>query len=205
MPLIEADLKQSENLKMAQSRILELEVSIESLRLENENLTAAQQVARDREEDLNAKVQSLERSRIEVREQWAQEIAIYKDNLATRDTEVQRLRTRIEELENRLQSDLRRVRVRERELENRLEIGKNDKIAIIKSKDETILDLKRKTDQLYSDLEKYKQKCLELSHKIDGNNEQFDRTIRALRIALANLEAAEETKSTPLNTLKKVD
>jgi chromosome segregation ATPase len=205
MPLIEADLKQSENLKMAQARILELESSIESLRLENENLTAAQQVAQEREEDFSVKLQNLERSRIEIREQWTQEIAIFKDNLNSRDTEVQRLRTRIDELENRLQSDLRRVRVRERELENRLEIGKNDKIAIVKSKDETILDLKRKMDQLYSDLEKYKQKCLELSYKIDLNNEQFGRTIRALRIALANLEAAEETKSTSSTALKKVD
>ena len=93
--------------------------------------------------------------------------------------------------ETRLKNDFKKIRVKERELENRLELARAEKAALLRSKDEYILDLKRKIDQLQSELDNYRSKVLELNKNLDSNQEQFKRTVRALRLALTNLEHKE--------------
>lgn len=205
MGTLDAQLQQAENLRMAQQRILELERSCEKLREENDQLSSAGEVARARAEELQQKVHLLEKARSDVREQAAAEIAVFKDNLQSRDVELVRLKTKIQELESRLSSDLKKIRVRERELENRLELSKMEKSALVRSKDETILEHRRKIDQLIVDLESYKEKCVELSMKIDSNQEQFSRTVRALRLALTNLEVHENSTLSAVTPLKKAE
>ena len=100
---------------------------------------------------------------------------------------------------------MKKVRVRERELENRLELSKMEKVALVRTKDESILELKRKIDLMSVELDNYKTKCIELNQKIESNQEQFSRTVRALRLALTNLEANEHTLSITLAPLKKAE
>ena len=195
----EAQMLQAENLKVAQTRILELEKEVEILRQENELLASAGEITKKRAEDLFAKVQEIERSKVETLDQAQMEMNIYRENLVEKDKDLQRMRMKIEDLETRLAKDLKKIRVRERELENRLELSKMEKTALVRAKDEALLDLKNKIDQLYAELEGYKHKCNELNLKVDGQHEQLGRTVRALRLALTHLEANDSNGTvTPL-------
>ncbi len=196
----------AENLKVAQQRILELEKDIEKYRKENEMLTSASEISRNRIDELISKSLHLEKQKNELKELNESELRIFKDGLIAKDTEIHRLRSKVEELESRLANDLRKVRVRERELENRLELAKVERTALLRAKDETILDLKRKTENLQAELESYQNKVIELGQKIDANQDQFARTVRALRLALTNLEVNEGTStSITLTPIKKAD
>lgn len=197
----DATLAQAESLKLAQQRILELEKEVEKYRLENEELASAGDIIRNRSEELTARIFALEKEKQEVSDSLQNELIIVKGTLQYKETEVGKARQKIEELEARLKSDFKKIRVRERELENRLELVKAEKTALLRAKDENILELKRKIDHLQSELDNYRSKVLELNKTIDANQEQFKRTVRALRLALSNLEVKEEN----IVPLKKAD
>lgn len=186
--MTEAQLAQAENLKLAQSRISELENELENVRNENELLSSAGAIARQRIEELTEKLHALERVKVDVIEQSEMEQRILKDGAADKNRDLIRAKKRIEELESRLNSDVKKIRMRERELENRLELARMEKTTLIRSKDEAILDLKRRLDELVAELEGYKSRVSELQRKIDVHQEQSGKTVRALRLALATLE-----------------
>ncbi|QDK46664.1 hypothetical protein DOM22_16635 [Bdellovibrio sp. ZAP7] len=198
MTSVDASLAQAENLKLAQQRILELEKEVESLRSENEELASAGEIIRARTDELGVRIVAVEKEKAEDRESFQSEILILKGNLQYKENEVAKARVKVEELETRLKSDFKKIRVRERELENRLELLRAEKAALVRSKDEYILDQKRKIDQLSQELDNYRNKCLELNKTIEGNQDQFKRTERALRLALSNLEVKEEGGPVPL-------
>lgn len=202
----ETQFAHAENLKMAQLRILELEKEIERLRKENEVFASAGEISKQKLEDLISKIHQLDKQKHDLRELNESELQIFKDGLLAKESEIHRLRNKVEELESRLSNDLRKVRVRERELENRLELSKAEKAALLRAKDETILELKRKTDSLENEIENYQNKIIELGQRLEGNQDQFARTVRALRIALTNLEVNDSTSpSITLAPLKKAE
>lgn len=192
MTSIDASLVQAENLKLAQSRILELENEVEKLRAENEELASAGEIIKTRSEESVSRLSSLEKEKQEQAETFQSEIGILKGSLQFKETELAKSRLKIEELEARLKNDFKKIRVRERELENRLELVRAEKSALVRSKDEYILDLKRKIDQLQSELDNYRSKVIELNKTLESNQDQFKRTVRALRLALTNLESKDE-------------
>ncbi|QDK36752.1 hypothetical protein [Bdellovibrio sp. NC01] len=198
---VDASLAQAENLKLAQQRILELEREVEHLRAENEELASAGEIIRTRTDELGIRISAIEKEKAEVQESAQSEILILKGNLQYKENEVAKARIKVEELETRLKSDFKKIRVRERELENRLELLRAEKAALVRSKDEYILDQKRKIDQLSQELDNYRKKCLELNKTLEANQDQFKRTERALRLALTNLEVKEEN----LTPLKKAE
>ncbi len=200
----EAQFMQAENLKLAQQRIVELEKDIEKLRKENEILASAGEMSQQKMEDYLERINNLERQKNDLKDTSVSELQIFRDGLNSKESEIVRLRSKVEELESRLSNDLRKIRVRERELENRLELSKMEKMALLKSKDETILDLKRKNDGLEAELENYQNRIIELNRKLESNQDQFGRTVRALRIALTNLEVNENTSLT-IAPLKKAE
>lgn len=201
MTSMDASLAQAENLKIAQQRILELEGENDRLRQENEEVSSAADIIRGRLEELGARITSLDREKGEIQEAAQNEIMILKGNLQYKESEVAKSRMKIDELDNRLRSDFKKIRVKERELENRLELARAEKAALIRAKDENILELKRKVDQLQSEIDNYREKCLELNKTIESHQDQFKRTVRALRLALANLETKDEN----VVALKKAD
>jgi hypothetical protein len=197
----DATLAQAETLKLAQQRILELEREVEKYRQENEALASAGDIVRNRAEELTARIFALEKEKQEVFDSLQNELMIVKGSLQYKESEMGKARLKIEELEARLKSDFKKIRVRERELENRLELVKAEKTALLRAKDENILELKRKIDHLESELDNYRRKVLELNKTIEINQDQFKRTVRALRLALSNLEVKEEN----IVPLKKAD
>lgn len=194
---VDASLIQAENLKLAQQRILELEKENEQLRGENEELASAAEIIRSRNDEFGIRITALEKEKLEIQESGKNEALILKGNLQYKENEIAKARIKIEELEARLKSDFKKIRVRERELENRLELLRAEKSALVRSKDEYILEQKRKIDHLSQELDNYRKKCLELNKTIEANQDQVKRTERALRLALTNLEAKEES-SIPL-------
>lgn len=197
----DSNLAQSENLRIAQEKILDLEKENEKLRSQNEELIAASEIVKERADLLTGQLHEFKADRDSLEQSFKNENGILKSQIMRKDAEIVKASMKIEELESRMKFDLKKIRVRERELENRLELIRAEKNALVKTKDEQILDVRRKLDQVQLEVESYRQKCVELNKVIDTNQESFKRTTRALRLAMANLELQEENKP----ALKKVD
>lgn len=184
----EAALVQSENLRVAQQKIFELEEEIQRLRIESEQLAAAGDTIRKKADELLAENELKNKKIEEAYEKFESEKGILENALAAKDRELKELRTKNTEYEVRLSTNLQKIRVRERELENRLELVKMESSAIKRSKDETMLELKRQMDQLSMELESYRAKGQDLNRQISENQETVRRTVKALRLALSLLE-----------------
>jgi len=192
---VDASLAQAENLKIAQQRILDLEREMDRLRGENEELASAGLIIRQKSEDLTSKMLSLEKEKQESAESLEGEILILRGTLQFKESEVQKAKIKIEDLEIRLKNDFKKIRVRERELENRLELARAEKQALVRAKDDNILELQRKIDHVRAELETYRDKVQELNKSVEGYQDQMKRTVRALRLALTNLEVKDEGAS----------
>lgn len=188
----EAALAQSENLRIAQEKILDLEKEIERLRTQNEELAAAGETLRRRADELLARAESVEARFQQMSEVHREEKEILLKNAEGKERESAELRLKIEELETRLSTNIQKIRVRERELENRLELVKMESSAIIRSKDEIVLDLKRQLDQLNLEIENYRAKGQELNRMLGDKQDILRRTVKTLRLALSMLEGGEE-------------
>lgn len=193
----DSNLAHADNLKIAQEKILELEKENEKLRMQNEELISASEIVRERADILTSQVHEFKNDRDSLESSFKNEMNLLKSQLNRKENELQKSLMKVDELDSRLKFDMKKIRIRERELENRLELVRAEKNALVKSKDEQILDLRRKLDQLQLEVDSYRQKCVELNKIIDINQESFKRTTRALRLAMANLELQEENK-TPL-------
>jgi hypothetical protein len=190
----DSQLAQAENLRIAQEKILEIENENEKLRLQNEELIAASEIVKERAELLTTQVHEFKNDRDSLEQSFKSEMQLVRNQFHRKDNELQKAQMKIDELDSRLKFDMKKIRIRERELENRLELIRAEKNALVKSKDEQILDLRRKMDQVQLEVESYRQKCVELNKALDVNQDSFKRTTRALRLAMANLELQDENK-----------
>jgi hypothetical protein len=201
---VDASLAQAENFKMAQSRILELEKEVERLRQENEELATAAQIVRRKSEELTVQVGHLEREKNEVQDSLHEEVNLLRGSLSYKENELISTKAKVEELDARLKNDFKKIRVRERELENRLELARAEKQSLVQAKDEIILNLQRKIDQFKSELDTYKSKVSELNRTVDSYQDQTKRTMRALRLAMTNMEVKDVPEET-VSPLKKAE
>lgn len=188
----EAALAQSESLRIAQNRLLEFEQEIERLRLQNEELAAAGETLRRRADELLAQNQKRESDYQHAVSAFELEKNILNESRDAIERELEVQRRKSEELELRISTNIQKIRVRERELENRLELVKMEGAAIVRSKDEMILELKRNIDQLNMELNNYRGKNQELNRLSNDKQEMLRRTVKALRLALSMLEGEEE-------------
>jgi len=189
-----ADLRQAESLKMAQQTILRLEREVEKLVHENHELSSAATVFRNRVDELAGQLDRLERKLQDQSGIYTDEKNVLENQLASKKRQVGELEAKNKELESRIQVDLRQVRSRERELENRLEIAKLENVSLLRSKDELILDLKKRIEQMEGDQESYRMKAKDLLVKLDEKQDQIRRVMKALKLAVTMLEAEENTE-----------
>lgn len=188
----EAALAQSESLRIAQGRLLELEQEIERLRTQNEELGAAGETLRRRTDELLAQNSKRENDYQHAVSSFEQERNILTGAKEALQRDLELLRRKNDELDLRISTNIQKIRVRERELENRLELIKMETQALIRSKDEMILELKRQIDQLSIELNNYRQKNQELNRQTNDKQEMLRRTVKALRLALSMLEGEDE-------------
>lgn len=189
----DASLVQAENLRMAQDRILELEAEIDKLRLESDEVASAGETIKQKYEELSLKFMHIEKEKEEIRESYQSEITLLRSKADFKDQELSKAKIKNEELETRIKQDFKKIRVRERELENRIELLKAEQVALLRSKDDYILDLKRKVDHLDSEIENYRSKVLDTNRLLDAQQEQFKKALRALRLAFTSLEGHIES------------
>ena len=192
MTSADASLAQAENLRIAQSRILELEAEIERLRSDNEQLAAAGETLRQIADENLAQVEAVRNRYSNLEAANEDERHLLQTGMQAKEKELEVLRTKVGEMEMRLSSNIQKIRVRERELENRLELVRMESQALLRSKDEMILDLKRKNDHLNLELDNFRNKGQELNRQIQDKQELLRRTVKALRLALSMLEGSED-------------
>ena len=137
---------------------------------------------------MQIRVHRLEKEKGDLADQSRNEQLILKGNLQFKDAELSKAKAKLDDLDMRIKSDFRKIRVRERELENRLELVRGEKQALMRAKDEKILDLQRRLDQYKSELDLYRSKVQDLNKIMESQHDQMQKTVRALRIALVNLE-----------------
>ena len=184
-------LVQSQHLKVAQEKILTLESEIDTLRIENEKLTAAGTNLKDRNEELTDQLEKIHKITHEEVDQLTKEKEIISKILKERDEEINKITSEKENLETRLESNFRKIRVRERDLENRLELIKMEHMAVNHRKDEVVLNLKRQVDQLSLELDNFRNKGQSLNKQLNEKKEALQRTVKALRLALLMLESGD--------------
>jgi hypothetical protein len=185
---LEAAIKQSEFLRIAQVKVKSLEKQVDELKSENETLSAGAIILQKKFDQLTQKLDTIKM------DQKAQ-IDNYKDELVLKDRinqelekEKDLLQRKNDEFASLMSEKIHHVRVRERELENRLQILQHEGDVVITNKDEVILDLKKQMDQLHYEMESYKAQARELNQQIQGQKEQIRRSTKALRLALTLLE-----------------
>lgn len=193
----DATLRQSESLRIAQNRILDLENELEKIRRENEQLAAAGETLRRRADELLAKSENLDTTLREKEKIYEEERKLLRAHLHGKDRELNEQKQKLDELEQRLESNFKKIRVRERDLEHRLEIAKVEHASLLSTKDKMILELKRQVDQLTTEAEYSKSKSHEMYNQFKEKQETVRRVVRALRIALSILEG-EDDSSAPL-------
>jgi len=191
----EAALRQSENLRVAQKRISDLEGELERVRRENESLRSAGETLRRRMDELQSNAENAEINTQEAKKIADEERKVLRGQITSRDREISELKSRIDDAEGRLESNFRKIRVRERDLEHRIEIIKAESQSIAASKDRMILELKRQIDQISSELNYAKAQVQETFGQFKERQETARRAVRALRIALTVLEGEEDSGS----------
>ena len=177
-------LQQSENLRVAQERIVALEMEIERLRTENEDLIATGDIFRERLDKVIVQNDNLKKTYEESRQEFQDEKRTLMDTLNSQTREIEKINIKNKELEKRLSSNIQQIRVRERELENRLELMKLDNQTLAREKDQYILDLKRQIDMLKIDLESQKNKHNETTQKLEKFQSQNRQVSRGLQMIL---------------------
>lgn len=191
----DATLRQSESLRIAQNRILDLENEIERIRRENEQLAAAGETLRRRADDLASKSESLDSTLRDKEKIYEEERKLLRAHLQGKDRELSDQKQKLDELEQRLETNFKKIRVRERDLEHRLEIAKVEHASLLSSKDKMILELKRQVDQLTNEADYSKAKSHEMYNQFKDKQDTVRRVVRALRIALSILEGEDDSSA----------
>lgn len=199
----EAALANSQNLGIAQDKILELEKEIERLRIHNEQLATAGETFQQRYDELSEKVSNSGLEREEKVTDLTNEKKQFLKSIEEQSRSIDKLVAEKKQLEARVIINIKKVGVRERELENRLELVKMEKSAMSIAKDEIALDLKRKLDGAHVDLEAFKAENEQLSKKFEDQKDALKRAVKALKLALSAL--SKEGKVNVSSPIKKVD
>ena len=195
------DLSRSENLRVAQEKILELEQELDRVREENVELSAAGETMLKRYDKTFSEKEEIRRLLESKTSQFEGEIELLKDAIVNKDALLRKLEDQNESMEAKIEANMQKIKVRARELENRLELVKMENAALLRNKNEMILDLKRNIDQLNLELEKYRKKGQELNRQLDENKDILNRTVKTLRVALTLLESGGGS-SVPLKKVK---
>lgn len=185
---LEAAIKQSEYLRIAQNKVKALEEQIDELKSENETLSASAIVLQKKYDQVLNKLDTIKMDQKAQLENLKDELVL-KDRVNKElEKEKDQLQRKIDELQSLMSEKIQHIRVRERELQNRLEILQHEGDLVITNKDEMILDLKKKIDQMQFEMDSYKTQARELNQQIQNQKDQIRRSTKALRLALTLLE-----------------
>jgi hypothetical protein len=183
-----SSLLQAEQIRLVSESNKRLETENSTLKTENDRLNVEIERIKRHLDKVVGESESNERKWTSRLDTLSEEKVLLTDALRSKENQIKEFQSEVEDLKEQLTTDLKKLRVRERELENRIEMVKIEKTAVLQTKDQTILDLKRRIDQLITDIDSFKEKGKKLSDKLISHEERIQRSVRALRLALSNLE-----------------
>ena len=93
-----------------------------------------------------------------------------------------------EEMKIRVKRDIRKIGLKEKELSNRIEIMKQDHHALLKTKDNQLLQLKKQIDDKEYELETSRDKMSSMLKSNNRTDEQLENILRSLKLSISVLE-----------------
>ncbi len=181
-------LNHMEHLRLAQEKINDLEDEVEELRRENDEIMSVADTFKALSEEYYEQMERLKSGLVDSRETATQENRILKDTLQDKDKQIHELKQTNSDLKSKVEANFKQIRKRERDLEYRLELVKAEEATLLKTKDKTIIELRRKIDKLDQEMEVYREKNKEHYEKLQQQQQTVRAVVRALRIALTRLE-----------------
>ncbi len=185
---LKINLVQSESLRIAQEKIVELEREIEDLRRINESLTSSGDVLIEKVDKLMVELEESHSHREDEKAGFESEKEVLLTTLEDTRKEVDRLKEYKKDLESRLSKDLQNIRVRENSLENKLELLKLEGSVLKRDKDKQIIELKNKLNKLNESLKTAYRKSNDLQNYITQLKNSSRKTVSVLRATIHNLE-----------------
>ena len=185
---VEGLLKQAEHLRLAQEKINDLENELEELRRENDEIMSVADTFKTLSEEYYENMERLKADLGDSRDTAQQENRILKDTLQEKDRQLYELKQANADLKSKVEANFKQIRKRERDLEYRLELIKAEEATLLKTKDKSILELRRRIDKMDQEMEAYREKNKEHYEKLQQQQQTVRGVVRALRIALTRLE-----------------
>lgn len=187
------NFKQSEHLRIAQKKMNDMEEKLTKLSRENEDIASAAETYKKLNDEYFNTIENLKSKLTNQKQMYSQEIELLKKINRAREKEIHEYKQQIEDYELRVKNDFQRVRKREKELEHRLEIAKMDEAAVIKNKDQMILDLKKRVDEISNESDNFRRKSQENYKEFHKKQQTVRSVIRVLRIAITKLEGDDDS------------
>ncbi len=187
------NFRQSEYLRIAQKKMSGLEEKITDLSRENEDIASAAETFKKLNDEYFITIENLKSKLVDQKQTFSQEAELLKKINRAREKEITEYKQKIEDYELRVENDFQRVRKREKDLEHRLEIAKMEETAIVKSKDQLILDLKKRVDEISSESDNFRRKSQENYREFHKKQQTVRSVIRVLRIAITKLEGDDDS------------
>jgi DNA repair exonuclease SbcCD ATPase subunit len=181
-------LNHMEHLRLAQEKINDLENEVEELRRENDEIMSVADTFKALSEEYYEQMEKLKSGLVDSRETSSQENRILKETMQDKDKQIHELKQANSDLKSKVEANFKQIRKRERDLEYRLELVKAEEATLLKAKDKTIIELRRRIDKLDQEMEVYRDKNKEHYEKLQQQQQTVRAVVRALRIALTRLE-----------------
>jgi hypothetical protein len=186
-----ADLKEQQ--KQYQQVLLKLKRTHAELSQTNHELQVQLQDAQTSEALLKKEMLSL-------RDKFETEIATLKNDFEQQKLKNGTFQEHIAEInrqkslwKEKISEDLKRIKLKEKELENRYELLKKDTETLLDSKDQQILEFRKKNDALELELESLEERLLNEHAILNSIESKKRRLIETLKLAISLLEQIDGT------------
>lgn len=174
----------SNNLKIAERKIKELEKDNLQFRMDSQKLAVSGEALQDNLNQLSSEYQTVKSNYEDDKVSWMDQKKLLEQALSAKSLEIKKLKVKNLTLEKHLERDIRRIRVKERELENKLELKKNEIESIIREKDKSLLSLKMELDSLKEKKYNQMEELRKLEEQMEDKKEKSHRAVRALQMSL---------------------
>jgi hypothetical protein len=180
----------STQLKTVKEQVLSMERILQEERAKNADLSHQNDVQRKKLEDFDReKMNYAEGIKAEL-DELRYQMKAKNEKARVLENQVRDAADETEKLKDRVKADIRKIRVREKELENKLEILKKDSEALVSSRENKIIELKRKIDLLEFNMDLLQDQYTREKEKTNKLKDRISRAAQVVRVAGGLLDAA---------------
>ena len=185
----------SNHVKIAEKKIKELEADNNQLRLDNNKLLLAGETLQSSYDQLLDEHHKVKENYDEDRSSLLDQKKSLEQVKVAQSAEIRNLKMKINTLEKYLNRDVQKIRIRERDLENRLQFKQKELDTIIREKDDNLVNMKRDVDHLRDRLQEAQDRIEKWMHQKSLSKERSDKISRALQISLKILGDEDRSSS----------